>query len=236
MINGHLSEAQQGFALLDDVDEGTFARFIRWTYTKDYPAPDFTWSELEEEIEEATTEAAQKEASFSEAADSWGSFPVKAKKKEKKKKSSSRLHTSLKESFVSEYDSWSPDVPSGPRSNLYPQEDYTEIFLCHARLYVFAEKYDIQPLKKLCYQKLQRTLAIYTLYPERVGDITTLLRYVYANTAETENKTEDIRAMLAHYVGTEMDMLNKYGDIKDLMLDNAEILSDFLKMFASNIS
>lgn len=29
MINGHLSEAQQGYALLDDVDEDTFVRFIR---------------------------------------------------------------------------------------------------------------------------------------------------------------------------------------------------------------
>ena len=73
----------------------------------------------------------------------------------------------------------------GPRSNMHPQENYTEVFLSHARLYVFAEKYDIQPLKKLSRQKLQHTLAIYTLYPERVGDITTLLKYVYVNTAET---------------------------------------------------
>lgn len=38
MINGHLSEARQGFAVLDDVDEGTFLRFVRWTYSNDYPA------------------------------------------------------------------------------------------------------------------------------------------------------------------------------------------------------
>ena len=230
MINGHLSEAKQGYALLDDVDEDTFVRFVRWTYSQDYTAPEHTWEETEG-IEGSTTEAAQKEECIS---DGWGNFSAKPKKK--KKKASSRLHTSLKESFISEPDSWGPDALPGPRSNLSPQEDYTEVFLCHARLYVFAEKYDIQTLKKLCYQKLQRTLAIYTLYPERIGDITTLLKYVYANTAETADEKEDIRTMLAHYVGTEMDTLNKYGEIKDLMVENGEILGDFLKMFALNIS
>ena len=233
MINGHLSEASQGFALLNDVDEATFVRFIRWTYTKDYAAAEETWAEIGEGLDGSETETAQKEATPPDAIDNWGST---VKLKRKKKKSSSKLHTSLKESFICEYDCWSPDVTSGPRSNLHPLEDYTEVFLSHARLYVFAEKYDIQPLKKLCQQKLKHTLAIYTLYPERVGDITALLKYVYANTAETISGTEDIRTMLAHYVGTEMDTLIKYGEIKDLMLENGDLLGDFLKMFALNIS
>lgn len=61
-------------------------------------------------------------------------------------------------------------------------EDYTEVFLCHARLYVFAEKYDIEPLRKLSKQKIHQTLIGFHLYTERVGDIVVLLRYVYANT------------------------------------------------------
>lgn len=236
MINGHLSEAKQGFALLEDVDEGTFVRFIRWTYSKDYPAPEYTWAETGEEEdtpEGSKTEAVPKEISTSD--DPLASLSSVGKKK-KKKKSSSTLNSSLKESFISQYDYWSSDLMPGPRSNIHPQEDYTEVLLSHARLYVFAEKYDIQPLKKLSRQKLQHTLAIYTLYPERVGDITTLLKYVYANTSETIDGIEDIRTMLAHYVGTEMDTLIKYGEIKDLMLDNGEMLGDFLKMFALNIS
>lgn len=235
MINGHLSEARQGFALLDDVDEGTFVRFIRWTYTKDYPASEYTWADTGEEKdmpEESKTKAAQKEALTSdELLTSWDCFG----KKKKKKKRSSTLNASLK-AFICQYDYCSSDSMPGPRSNTHPQEDYTEVLLSHARLYVFAEKYDIQPLKKLARQKLQHTLAIYTLYPERVRDITTLLKYVYANTAETIDGVEDIRTMLAHYVGTEMDTLIKYGEIKDLMLDNGEMLGDFLKMFALNIS
>lgn len=32
-----------------------------------------------------------------------------------------------------------------PRSNEGPLEDYSEVFLSHARVYVFADKYDIEP-------------------------------------------------------------------------------------------
>ena len=103
-------------------------------------------------------------------------------------------------------------------------------------MYVFAEKYDIQPLKTLALLKLHRTLSIFTLFPERIGDIMTLLKYVYANTAETIDGNEDIRPMLAHYIGTEMETLSKDGEIKDIMLDNGEMLGDFLKMFASRVS
>lgn len=242
MINGHLSEAKQGFALLDDVDQATFLRFIRWTYTKDYPVPPYTWAALGEGTDTPQglkIEAAQKEASTSDDfLNGWGDVSwdggSKSNKK-KKKKSSSTLNTSLKETFFSQRNYWSVESLPQPQSNMHPNEDYTEILLSHARLYVFAEKYDIQPLKKLSLQKLRCTLANYTLFPERVGDITTLIRYVYANTPETIDEIEDIRTMLAHYVGIEMETLMRYGEIKDLMLENGEILSDFLKMYVLNM-
>ena len=42
-----------------------------------------------------------------------------------------------------------------PRKNRESCEDYTQVFLCHARLYVFADKYDIDPLRALSVHKLQ---------------------------------------------------------------------------------
>lgn len=158
MINGHLSEARQGFALIEDVDQDTFVRFIRWTYTGGCSAPEYTWAEIKGGKEVSNMEAARKETSVPDDLDGsessvpddgwcpsieWRSYrPVDAKII-KKNKSSSRVHTTLKESFVSAYDSSNPESKSGNRGNLLPQEDYTEVFLEHARLYVFAEKYDI---------------------------------------------------------------------------------------------
>ena len=36
LLNGPMSEAKQGSAVLDDVDEDTFARFCQYLYTGDY--------------------------------------------------------------------------------------------------------------------------------------------------------------------------------------------------------
>ena len=42
MINGGTVEAQRGFAVMQDVDEGTFERYVKWSYKGHYTAPDFT--------------------------------------------------------------------------------------------------------------------------------------------------------------------------------------------------
>lgn len=47
MINGAMAEAQKGFAVLEEVDEGTIKRFIEWAYKGYYTAADF---ELEDTI------------------------------------------------------------------------------------------------------------------------------------------------------------------------------------------
>ena len=231
MINGHLSEAQQGFAVLDDVDEATFVAFIRWTYSKDYPAREHT---IDQNLEKATTAA----PATGDDWDAWGTFSKKDKKKKGKKTTEPAVKGFLRESFVSQQRNTdqSPYAVTPARANKGPEENYSEVFMGHASMYVFAEKYDIQPLKKLALQKLQHQLAIHTLYVERAGEILTLLKYVYANTAESADEADDIRTMLAHYVGVEMNNLQKDGEIKDFMQEEGDFLSDFLKMFALRIN
>lgn len=242
MINGDLSEAQQGFALLEDVDKASFVRFVRWLYSREYPALEHTTVAIS-----PSSTLDQSAPKFDEPDVHWPYASAEKIKKEKKAKDVERdsfkiaERDSLKDAFINrKHDSinacgiGSFSVPP-PRSNKAADEDYTEVFLCHARLYVFAEKYDIQSLKALALKKLQQTLAIYTLYPERSGDIISLLQYVYANTLESVPYTEDIRTMLAHYIGCEMDTLVKCSEIKDVMANNKEMLSDFLDMFASRV-
>ena len=231
MINGHLSEAHQGFAVLEDVDKDTFVRFLRWVYTKDYPDKEHTV--VKDEV--AAEQASQNGPPLDFNDDDWA---VWGNSKKKKKKKGETEKASLKETFVRRQYDWD-DVPLGPvptRSNKGPEEDYSEVFLCHARIYVFAEKYDIQHLKVLALRKLQQVLAIFTLYQERVGDVLSLLQYVYANTTESKTGVEDVRTMLAHYIGCEMETLMKDGQIKDLLSEHDEMLNDFLTMFAQRIS
>ena len=152
--------------------------------------------------------------------------------------SKSTSRNELKESFI-----WRKPVIRRtcidirpPRSNQKSNEDYSEVFLSHAQLYVFAEKYDIQNLKMLALDNLQNVLTVYTLYEERTGDIVTLLRYIYENTGEPVEGTEDMRTLLRLYMGYEMDTLMKDAGFRNVMIDDGgALLDDFMKMVRKRI-
>ena len=117
-----------------------------------------------------------------------------------------------------------------PRANSAPSEDYTSVFLSHAHIYVFAEKFDIQPLKGLALKNLHQTLTKFTLWPECVGDIVALARFVYNQTSEPVDGAEPIRSMLKRYIGYEMDVLVEDTGFRDLLGENRELLNDFCSM------
>ena len=118
-----------------------------------------------------------------------------------------------------------------PRQNIDKYENYSEVFLCHAHLHIFAEKYDVQPLKVLAVEELHAALATFTLYQERTGDILKLLRYVYKEAPVQTNKMEDLRTLMTQYVDSEVETLIKDENLgKHLMEDGGALLEDFLKV------
>jgi len=263
LMNGHLAEAQKGFAVLKDVDKETFVRFIQWAYNGYYDRPDFdithdtSSSERSIEAEDATADplpevepALDSVVVVEESYNNDWSFGHgsrrKAYKKEKKRAvwediEPTTEHSSkdaLKESFIKLETIVRQDsiaIPP-PRPNQDRHEDYTNIFLSHARLHVFADKYDIQSLKVLALEELQTTLAIFTLHRERTSDIIELLRYIYGNTGESVPGAQDLRTLMTHYVGFEMDILIKDQSFKDLMFDDGgALLGDFMSMVGQRI-
>jgi len=62
-----------------------------------------------------------------------------------------------------------------PRKNKRSHEDYTEIFLSCARLYLFADYHGITNLKLLSLHKLQGALTVFILYEDRIKDIVQLV-------------------------------------------------------------
>ena len=285
MINGSMAEAQKGFAVLEDVDEGTFARFIEWAYKGYYTAAEFhldtsnfPWlakpskeeceptafvptpiepapepteyvptpiepapeptqyaSEPAEYVPESPNTESSRGAEVAEpTADfsftpfdfgKWGSLKPMTRQ-ELKKYFIKRKHTVRREVI-----SIAPT-----RANLRENENYTEVFLSHARLYVFAEKYDIQLLAMLALENLHDTLALYTLYHERTRDIVDLLRYVYANTSEQPEGHKNMRKLLKDYVGYEMKILIESKEFKELVIDDGgPLLDDFVEMVIKRI-
>ncbi|KAK3170355.1 hypothetical protein OEA41_009742 [Lepraria neglecta] len=266
MINGHMAEAQKGFAIIEDVGDDTFVRFIQWAYNGYYDAAkyvlDLESPNSSDNEKNDTNVVVNEPAKFPfdlsvepeaepavEPAAEWFLDRKKSSKKVKKVSyevpvpyaDASTTQSSkeyLKESFIKRkeiFRKYSISLPQ-PRENQAPNEDYTEVFLSHARLYVFAEKYDIRPLKALALEELQAMLAIFNLHNERTGDIIALLRYVYENTGESTEGVEDIRTLMTHYVGYEMDTLMKDDGFRDLMIeDGGALLGDFMRMVGKRI-
>ena len=255
MINGQMTEARDGVALLEDVDRGTFERFLQWAYAGYYTAadPETALSSLsipsspnkdepalnEFPLDEPQLDVPQDESveipdlPMPETTDwNWGT--AQRGKSSKKGKTSHELKEFfLRREYTVRQETFS--IPPG-RANQSANEDYTEVFLSHARLYVFAEKYDIQRLKILALEELHNTLAIFTLHRGRTGDIVTLLKYVYANTSTSARSGESLRLLLRDYIGYEMSTLMTDEDFRDLMVhDGGPLLGDFLKMVAIRI-
>ncbi len=126
-------------------------------------------------------------------------------------------------------------ISSVARANTAPSEDYTNVFLSHAHVYVFAEKFDIRPLKRLALKNLHQTLEKFTLWPECVGDIVVLARFMYNPMAEPANEAESLRNILKRYIGYEMDVLIGAADFRDLLEENRELLDDVCSMVRERI-
>ena len=273
-----MSEAKEGCAWLEDVEESTFIRFSQYAYTGDYIAADpeilldsstiaCTPSKLTLGFDLNEPQAvASKEASFLDSepfepmaippdppepepecnldlindqkkADDLGSISTKPRMEVKdwhledkpkigkaplwikKKKASKRNETTT---------STVPKPSFNARRNREFFKDYTEVFLCHARLYVFAEKYDIAPLRKLSVYRLHQTLCVFTVYKERVGDIVALMRYSYANTVHRSQPDDPLRSLLIHYATCVVENLVPSSDFKALLEEPGELASDLV--------
>ena len=74
------------------------------------------------------------------------------------------------------------------------------------------------------------------LRKERTGDITSLLRYIYAETAETEKGVDDLRTLMVQYIEIEVDTLVEDEGLGDLMIQEGGcMLADFLKVMRKRL-
>lgn len=60
-----------------------------------------------------------------------------------------------------------------------PWHDFSREYLCHAKMFVFADIYDVNDLETMASMYLVDTSADIPLFPERTGDIIQLVRYTY---------------------------------------------------------
>lgn len=117
--------------------------------------------------------------------------------------------------FVDEGDATypSPTTKFFARKNTESCEDYTEVLLCHAKLYVLGDMYIIPALKQLALHRLHATLKTFRLYPRRVQDVVTLARYLFENTVPEDK----VRDMIVLYFACVVEDLVEHEGLQELI-------------------
>jgi hypothetical protein len=103
--------------------------------------------------------------------------------------------------------------------------DYAEA-LCHVRLYVFAEQYQINGLKDLVRCKLHSALINTTFHPLRVGELVELIQLAYQNTPDLKSKEEPLRNLLTHYAAWNFEELAPMKEFQDLFIAGGTFVND----------
>lgn len=198
-----MKEARDGFACIEEVDVDTFARFVEYCYTGDYPAA--------EHVVVLDTSSIQHQVGVSERVAETINKPQPKPEPELPPDSTRlELYTMWLE-FKNLSWCTPPQEPKPPqysaRINEQACEDYTDVFLSHARLYVFADTYGIERLRVLSLQKLHQSLVNFTLFAERTTDIALLLQYAYQHTPERTDTMDDLRELLIRYVCCHLEQI-----------------------------
>ncbi|EZF50878.1 hypothetical protein H103_05699 [Trichophyton rubrum CBS 288.86] len=116
-----------------------------------------------------------------------------------------------------------------PFSNVTADQDFTPVFLGHARLYVIADKYCIEELKELVLSKLYTTLKGFTPFPKRIGDLVMLIQFVYTedNTRGCSTPIDPLRKLVTRYMTTVLKDVAMDSAFLGLLLEGGEFVSDF---------
>ncbi len=259
LMNGEMYEAKNGRAYLEDVDEGTFIRFSEFAYKGDYPAgrPMIWRDNAPVETEDATQDdnwdqALERSPSSvappEENVIISSGFGTMSRKKHKKAKGfyedlevrSTPVVTpvSKKEALLKEFESQGYTIKTPAfraRKNRDPAEDYTPVFLSHAAVYVFAEKYQIAALQSLALHKLQRTLLKFTLYKERVGDVVGLIEYTYNNTPQLSEGMDQLRYLVIVYTAYVVEYLTHNDRFQSLLDEGRGLAKDLISQMVKRL-
>lgn len=131
------------------------------------------------------------------------------------------------QALVTERPAWQP------RDNNDEREDYTDVFLCHARLYKFSDRYVCKKLMDLTLQKLRLTLSKYKVYTERVSDIVELIRYTYAHTLDEGQ--DALRALVLDFAVCYFQDLVKYPPFLELLGEGGFLATDLVVEIAKMV-
>ncbi|KAL7786360.1 hypothetical protein V8C37DRAFT_412557 [Trichoderma ceciliae] len=181
----------------ESVDEDTFVRFWQSIYTGGYnaaaPVVGPLWdTDIAHELHSIPPSVS--EPSF-DVMDTQSNNNVPSRNMTIRRKSLWRKFKNWQSSTLSN------DFLMPAKSNSI-NEDYTDTFLSHARLCMFAESYYITDLMHISLNELHNLLVAFNLFNERVNDIVTLICCCYDNASP-----RPLRELVTLYAACKMKQL-----------------------------
>ncbi|KAF3480423.1 uncharacterized protein GIQ15_05770 [Arthroderma uncinatum] len=210
-----------------DVDEDTFVRFCEFCYKDNYSNP--SWQvdssvtplvEVQESVEVADLITRMEEDLYR----GWGRREPYHPKR------------AVGRNDIKNF--WGPfptcstsSIRHAVTSNTSAGQDFTPVFLAHAKLYVLADRYRVDNLRLLVLGKLHGTLQEFLPYKERIGDIVELVKFAYSDENTLGNgagNTDDLRKLVARYVAFQVDSMRSSEEFMELLQKNCDLIHDFL--------
>ncbi|KAK4065963.1 uncharacterized protein Triagg1_8272 [Trichoderma aggressivum f. europaeum] len=214
LVNGRMKEATERRAIWGEIDEETFIRFSQYVYTGNY-------DESEPKKRQADTltpsQAEQNRAVFSE----WNGLRLGVGGRVMRQQGGVKPPpiSTKKDLLWNRFQKLHP-LPSARAVSLStngPDDDYTDVFLCHARTYVFADYYGIEALQTMALHKLRQALTRFKLHANGCGDVTRLVEYCFNETTDKGEQTDPLRSLVCLYAACKVEELWKVAEFQDLM-------------------
>ncbi|KAK0968441.1 hypothetical protein LTR54_018208, partial [Friedmanniomyces endolithicus] len=253
LVNGAMKEASGRCAEIRDISVEDFTRFCEYAYRGDYAVPvhtidetrlaakivedssnagppDHRGDDLDPAVTSIVVDTAQAESA--QGIEDWSALQSKKPKTPKLSKKSafrtkyhSRIYLSSDENEAEIANQFKP------RCNTTDEQDFTPVFLAHARLYTFARMRMIDNLKALTLQKLHNTLIGFRLYENRVRDIVELARYAYTSEhipdRTDDGETDELRNLVVNYIASEFDCIGGAAIFVAFLEEGGEFVGDF---------
>ncbi|KAG6003586.1 hypothetical protein E4U21_001873 [Claviceps maximensis] len=214
LVNGRFVEGQEKSVVLADDDARTVAAFAEFLYKGDYYLPSDML--LLDSNAKGLINRANK---------------TKASHKQEWRRPSNRHWDRFTKDVAYGYDAKTASTAQVALNAGSLDTDYSEYFVAHAKVFVFADYYGIESLMDLAMKKLHGALCGFRLSRERLHDILALMRFCYERPAPAKLKT-----MVASYVAGIVDFAIPTDCFKEMLRERGDFAADVAWIMACRLA
>lgn len=159
----------------------------------------------------------------------WGSFP--SKKKKKFPPSRKEIFRGLSFELLAARNSYEGTLE--PADVFDADKVYTDVFIAHAALWILGDYRLVDSLKKLALYKLHKTLCVFELDHENVGDVIELVRYAYSEEGGGGSGEEvdigELRTLVCQFVAAHAVILGEDERFRGFLGEGGQFVKDYFR-------